>query len=339
MKIGIHQSKGTFSQRWISYCEKHKIEYKLVNCYSNDIIEQVEDCAALMWHFHHTNYKDALFAKGLLFSLEQSGKIVFPNFKTAWHFDDKIGQKYLLESINAPMVPSFVFYDRQSALKWIENSTFPKVFKLRGGSGSRNVRLAKTKKEAKLIVRKAFKEGFSQSDRLSQLQERIRKVKEGKESLFYILRGVGRVFIPTEYAKMHGKEKGYVYFQDFLPNNTYDIRLIVIGDKAFGLKRMVRKNDFRASGSGYIYYDRNDIDERCIEISFRVNRLIKSQSIAFDFIFDKENNPLIVEISYGYSVEAYNDCPGYWDKELNFHKGSFIPQEWMVQDIIDKVRS
>lgn len=138
MKIAIHNSKGSFSDRWIDYCEENNIQYKLVNAYDSDIVEQVKDCSAFMWHHHHANYKDTLFAKQLLYSLEQKGMKVFPNFNTTWHFDDKVGQKYLLEAIKAPSVPSFVFYSKKEALKWINNTTFPKVFKLRGGAGSAN---------------------------------------------------------------------------------------------------------------------------------------------------------------------------------------------------------
>ena len=109
MKIAIHHTPGTFSDRWISYCEEKGIPYKIVDAYSSDIVKQVEDCDAFMWHHHHANYKDALFAKQLLYSLQIAGKKVFPDFNTGWHFDDKVGQKYLLEAIGAPLVTSYVF--------------------------------------------------------------------------------------------------------------------------------------------------------------------------------------------------------------------------------------
>lgn len=35
-----------------------------------------------------------------------------PDENTCWHFDDKIGHKYLLEAIDAPLAPSYVFYNR-----------------------------------------------------------------------------------------------------------------------------------------------------------------------------------------------------------------------------------
>src|SRR6056297_501216 len=155
MKIAIHHSPSGFSSHWIDYCKKNNIPYKIVNCYKNSIISDLKDCDALMWHFHQTNHKDILFAKELIYSLQSAGKKVFPDFHTAWHFDDKVGQKYLLEAIDAPLVPSYVFYDKEKALDWIEKTDFPKVFKLRRGAGSAHVKLAETPNEAKKLVRKA----------------------------------------------------------------------------------------------------------------------------------------------------------------------------------------
>lgn len=334
MKIAIYKNKG-FSERWIEYCEKKHIDYKLVDVYSTNIIEQVKDCNAFMWHHSQDDYKDVLFAKQLIYSLEASGIKCFPDFYTTWHFDDKVGQKYLLESIGAPLVPSYVFYTQKDAIDWIEKTTFPKVFKLRGGAGSSNVKLAHTKTEAKKLVKKSFGRGFTQFDRLGYLKERIRKWRIGKDSFVGVLKGIGRLFIITEYAKMHGREKGYAYFQDFIPNNEFDIRVCVLGDKAFALKRMTRKGDFRASGSGIIIYEKAQIDERCVKIAFDINKKLRTQSIAYDFVFDQKNQPLIVEISYGYAVKAYDLCEGYWSDDMKWHKGShFDFCGWMVEELL-----
>jgi hypothetical protein len=205
------------------------------------------------------------------------------------------------------------------------------VFKLRGGAGSANVQLVPTKKDAIRLVNRAFGKGFPQFNRRGNLKERIRKYKEGKDTLWGVCKGIGRLFIPTELAKMVGPEKGYVYFQDFIPNNTFDIRIIIVANKAFAIKRLTRKNDFRASGSGMIIYNKEEIDEQCVKIAFIVNEKIKSQSIAFDFVFDADNNPMIVEISYGFIKEVYDPCEGFWNKDLNWHEGPFDPYGWMVE--------
>jgi len=332
MKIAIHDREGSFSDRWIEHCQQKEINYKIVNCYDSDIMQQISDCDALMWHHSHVFYKDVIFAKHLLYSVQASGKKVFPDFNTTWHFDDKVGQKYLLESIGAPLVSSYVFYTKKEALVWIDKTTFPKVFKLRRGAGATNVKLIKSKSEACKLVKRAFGKGLSQFNKWNNLSERIRRFKEGKENITGIVKGIGRLFIPTEFAKMYPREKGYAYFQDFIPNNNTDTRVVVIGNRAMAEKRHVRKNDFRASGSGTYSYE--DINIEAIKIAFSVSKTLKLQSAAYDFIFDKNDNPLIIEVSYGFGTKGIKEAPGFWTDDLEWHSGTVKPEEWILEDIL-----
>lgn len=340
MRIAIHHRPGSFSDRWIAYCEKNDIDFKIVNAYDSDIVEQVSDCDAFMWHHHHANPRDVLFAKQLIFSLETAGIKCFPSFNTTWHFDDKVGQKYLLEAIDAPLVPSYVFYTKQDALTWFDITSFPKVFKLRGGAGSSNVMMAHNKKEAIKLVNKAFGKGFPQSSISNLISEDRRKHREGKMSFAAVIKDIAAYYLkPDSFHKENSLEKGYAYFQDFIPNNSFDIRICVVGNKAFALKRMVRKGDFRASGSGMIIYNKDQIDERCVKVAFEVNERLNAQSLAFDFVFDNNNNPLIVEISYGYATAAYDKCEGWWDDSLEWHGGSnFDFCGWMVDNLIKEIQ-
>ena len=334
MKIAIHKAAWGFSPDWIRYCEQNKIEHIIVNCYDSDIINQVSDCDVLLWHHHHILAKDKLFAQQLLYSLEQAGMTVFPDFKTGWHFDDKLGQKYLLEAIGAPLVPTFAFYSKSDAIKWFEQTTFPKVFKLRGGAGSANVKLIKSKSAAISLANKAFGRGFAGYDRLGNLTEILRKFSIKKASSTDVLKSIRRLFMSTEFARIHGSERGYMLFQEFIPNNNFDIRVVVIGKKAFALKRMVRKGDFRASGSGYIKYEKSEIDERCVKIGFDVSEKLGANCVAYDFVFDTQDNPLIVEINYGFAHEAYFDCPGFWDRNMNWNETKFNAAELIIEQYV-----
>jgi|SRR5690554_6487055 len=334
MKIGIHHRRGSFSDQWIEYCEKEGILYKIVNAYDSDIILQLSDCTAFLWHHHHNNYRDALFAKQLLISVQKMGLKVYPDFDANWHFDDKLSQKYLFEALKLPYIPTYVFYDKDKALEWVKTADFPKVFKLRGGAGSKNVKLIKNKWEASKKVRKAFGSGFSQFDSLDNFKERVRRYREGKDTIVGLLKGVARLFLPTEFSKLHGKEKGYVYFQDFILQNDHDIRVIVIGDKAFAIKRLVRRGDFRASGSGNIVYDRKEIDIEAVKLAFQISSELRGQSVAFDFV--KQNGKLLlVEISYCYTANVYDLCSGYWDSNLNWFETKFNPQFWIIKNLLE----
>ena len=335
-KIGIHHTKGYYSDLWISYCESKGIDYKLVDCYRSDIIEQLSDCDALMWHFSHKSPKATKFAKELLYSIQASGKKVFPDFNTVWHFDDKLGQKYLFEAVGVPHAPAYAIYSKKEAFKWAAETSYPKVFKLRNGSTSANVKLVKTKGQARRLIRKSFGRGFKQYQGWSNLKERLRKYRLGQNSREEVLKGILRLFWSTEYDRITGREKGYVYFQDFIPGNEFDIRVFVIGDKAYALQRMVRKNDFRASGSGVYRLGEEYIDKEVVRLSFEISEKLHTQCLVFDFVLLNEK-PYVLEISYG-TLPNYDICLGYFDKELKWHDGTFDYGGVMVEEVLAGIK-
>lgn len=336
MKLAIHHTKDSFSERWIEYCKGNHIEYKLVDCYSNDILQQLADCSALMWHFSQNSPKAILCARQLVYSVEASGRKVFPDFFTVWHFDDKLGQRYLLEAIGAPLAPTWIFYDKSEAIQWVKKADFPKVFKLRGGAGSQNVRLVKSRNQARLLICKAFGHGFLAYDAFGNLKERLRKYKLRKTNFQDLIEGTIRFILPPPYARIRGREKRYIYFQEYIPGNDHDIRVIVIGNKAFAIKRMVRSNDFRASGSGTVLYEKENFSDEIIRLSFEMSEKLKSQCAAFDFVFSG-GKAYVLEVSYGFIKEVYDDCTGYWDNDLSWHEGKFNPCGWMVEDMVKEL--
>jgi hypothetical protein len=129
-------------------------------------------------------------------------------------------------------------------------------------------------------------------------------------------------------------QKDSILFQTYLPNNTFDTRVTIIGKKAFAFRRFVRKNDFRASGSGILDLDPDKIDMRCIEIAFRISQKLKFDTMAYDFIYDQANNPFINEISYCFVDRIVHDCHGYWDEQLAWHDGNYWPQQMQLEDFL-----
>lgn len=337
MKIGIHHTEGLFSERWIPYCESKGIPYKLVDCYRSDIIEQLDDCDALMWHFSHKSAKASKFAKELLYSVQASGKKVFPDFNSVWHFDDKLGQKYLLEALKVPFAPAHAFFAKKEALEWASETTYPKVFKLRNGSSSENVKLVKTEKAARKLINKAFGKGFKHYEGWTNLKERIRKYRLGHAGLMDVAKGVFRLVRPTDYASVSGREKGYVYFQDFMAGNDHDVRIFVVGDKAYGKKRMVRENDFRASGSKDYYYDKDLVNEEVVKLAFEISDKLKAQSVVYDFVY-MEGKPVVLEISFGTVMSGFDSCVGYWDRDMNWFDGQFDPYGLMVENVLKSIK-
>src|SRR3989442_1610697 len=160
VQLAIHASEGSFSERWMAYCDEHKIPYRLVNCLDSDIIAQLASVDVLLWHWHYPEPRAQLMARQVIMAAEAMGVAVFPSTTTCWHYDDKVGQKYLLEAVGGPLVPTNVFYDLREALQWIVGAVFSKVFKLRTGAGSFNVSLVPAPQGAPTLTRHAFARGF-----------------------------------------------------------------------------------------------------------------------------------------------------------------------------------
>ena len=334
MKIAIHHRKGSYSERWIEYCQEHKTDYKIVNAYDSDIIRQVEDCDIFMWHYHQGLAADMNFAKQLLFSLEQAGKLVFPDFRTAWHFDDKLGQKYLFEANGIQAAPAYAFYDEEHALAWAKTTTYPKVFKLRGGASSYNVELVRSFKEAKKYIRKAFHASFPAYDKWRHLRRIVKRVFVGEASLRELLSAISLPFrlIPTDALTAH---KGYIYFQEFIPSENFDYRVELCGDKAIALVRYAKKGDFRASGGHNDHFEHELIEPDVITFAFEIADKLQLQAAAVDIIRDSRNGKLyLVENSYCYGVDADEFEHGYWDRNAVWHDEPFNGIDWMIEEMI-----
>lgn len=324
MKIAIHHRKGSFSDRWIKYLEQYNIPYVIVNAFENDIIRQIKEqkITHFMWHYNQNYFEDMLHAEILLRSVNQIGIKTFPNEDSYWHFDDKVAQKYLLEALDVPLVKADVFYQEKEAEEYIEKTSFPKVFKLKGGAGSINVKLVKTKQQARKIVKQAFGSGFHAFDSkavFTDTIERFWRQKSMHNFLRIIKWGYKGIFVDKQY-KVFPKQRNYVYFQEFIPDLKYDIRLIVIGKKCFYLKRNTRDNDFRASGSGMLEFAPVKFNLEAVDIAFKASKKLNMRCVAYDFIFNSKDQPLIVEISYGFQPYVYDQCLGFYDEALNWNE-------------------
>lgn len=328
INIAIHYREGGYAKRWVDYCEENGLNYKLVDCYSNNIISDLKDTDVLLCHFHRYEFKNGKIAESILTIAEHKGINVFPNKMTRVSFDEKLIQKYILESVNAPSPTTFVSFNLNESKLWLSKQKPPLVFKLSKGAGSKNVMLVDNTEGEKLI-QKMFSKGI--------LSFKAPLNSNFKLSIKKILYNYYRYFsfrIPEAKLKNKfvGEEFHYSYFQEFLPKNDHDIRIVVIGDKAIGLKRLVAKNSFKASGSGIILYDYKLIPIECISKAFKVQKDLDFQCMAYDFVLHPTKGYQIVEICYGVASRAYDKCQGYWTEDLKWTANNLI----VIEDLIIK---
>lgn len=315
MRIAVHKNSDMlFDTNWIKILINKGVDVKIVNMRDDSALDIVKECDGVMWHFHHSPL-DKNCAPKILSVIEDYLKIpVWPNRCTREFFDEKVAQYYFMKLTGVPHVPTWVFWNYEKACDFImREAEFPMVFKLSVGAGGANVLKVDTQKDALAMTNQMFKIGMEPYS-----FNEFRKRQTITQKLLY-----------PEYYQI---QKEYVYFQKYLPNNK-DIRITVIGDRAFGYCRLNRKDDFRASGSGRIVYDMGNIPEEAIRTAFYLSDIGHFQSMAYDFLLDN-GRPVVNEMSYGYVSKLVYDCSGHWDKNLNWIKGHMLPEEAQIEDFI-----
>ncbi len=322
------------SPRWADLLKQAGHRVKWVDVRRPDILEQLAGCQGFMWRWAHFKGMGRI-ARRLLPVIERElGVAVYPDQNTCWHYDDKGAQAYLLRAASIPIPQTWLWFDAQAAREWAKATTYPVVLKLAGGAGSTNVRLIQTAGEAHAWIDRLF------NQRLSSLEEDQFKPLPWKERLsaaWNILQSGSR---PTILDDGFEPQSGYVLFQEFLPGNTFDTRVTVIGNRAFAFRRLNRDNDFRASGSGRIDWKPEVIDPKFVLLAFSTARRLKTQSCAIDGLY-RGKECVVGEISYTYATWAVQTCPGHWNLDgtpaagaLQWIPGKMWPEEAQIEDFL-----
>jgi glutathione synthase/RimK-type ligase-like ATP-grasp enzyme len=346
LNIGIHPDLigvESYSDKWRVFLEERGAETRILNLLASDALVQAQSCQGIMWRWGH-NPQDKQSARRILYTIEHHlGIPVFPNSRTAWHYDEKVAQYYLLQTLQAPMPKTWLFWKREDAVAWSKTASYPFVLKLSAGAGSANVLKVHSRQEANSLIERVFDQGifpYTLSHRenivtwphfrmqINALLGRFRA------SWLYVWSNKYPPLPPVWWRP----ERNYGYFQEFLTGNAFDTRITVIGDRAFGFRRLNRPEDFRASGSGLIDYAPEKIDIRCVDTAFRLSRDGEFQSMAYDFLFDR-GEPVVVEISYTFADRAVYNCPGHWCADLSWVGTQMWPEEAQAEDFLNHIRT
>lgn len=154
---------------------------------------------------------------------------LIPSYEALKAHDNKGFQVYMAKKYGFNLIESNYFSDYTEVEN---NQNYPVVFKLANGASSQGVRLIKVFDDLK---KNFFVDSISQNIvRLKRkLKELIFKSRFDKQWHEYILYGESRFVL-----------------QSFVNGLDCDYKVLVFGEKFYILKRFIKYNDFRASGSG-----------------------------------------------------------------------------------------
>jgi hypothetical protein len=314
INIGLIKDRNTnWWQRFEEELQPYHLPYRLIDIEADNWLDDVTPCTHIIWR---PNLSDPFLRQAqekLSLIHHFLGIPTFPDAAAFWHYDNKNAQYYIAAHSHLKMVPSFVSYSYQAARHYLDGCVYPLVSKSASGAASTNVRLLRSRREALRELRYLFNRTV-----LPRATHRTLQLLGLKQ---------------TKYSC----QKHYVHFQQFIPDNPGDFRVTTIGpDRAFAFVRDNRTNDFRASGSGRIRYDRDLHREDAIRYCLTVSRDHRFDTMAYDILFAGKDF-FLTEFSYTYADVASHDAPAHYvpqARPLSFHEGHSWPQTLLLKYLL-----
>jgi len=172
---------------------------------------------------------------------------------------------------------------------------------------------------------------FISKSKISYASHNVRFIKDKKAAEKEIFMAFSEQGIPM-YKDL--KQKGYVLWQKFLPNNDYDRRVVIIANKyAYGGKRYNRENVPLASGSDKTEPERVLSDEfkELFDFSLKFSKANDLSLAAIDILKDKNGKYKVIEsqCSWG-TTETGGDTPIF-----EYHDGKWIKSKYVRERMFD----
>lgn len=287
--------------KFIRFLKNNNIPYDFFKAHENDWMDQAKDFNLILWRptSDPVTIEEALMK---IYLLENKlDKICFPHYKDMWFYENKIKVHYLLALNEFPTPDTFISFSRKEAIDFAKICNYPLVSKVCTSSGSAGVELIENKKQALSYISKVF--------------------GEGRETYWNFRR-----------------QKDYVFFQEFIKNAQYDLRVIIVGDLYFGYYRYPKNNDFRASGSGKIGW--KEIPKKALNLAKKVKESLKTTMLAVDMIPDGRKSFKIIEASIFFRVDdgielAIDGVSGHYiqdNGEFIFREGQYWIPELLAKE-------
>lgn len=305
--IGIVRDNEIFP-RWTKYCrflENNSFDYRVYDIHTHDWIENAEDLDIIIGIPSSEIWHLEEFQRKYYFLERFLGKVCYPSMDHTNLYEDKILEAYLSRIYGFPFANTYISYSEADALKIIENLTYPVVNKISPSSGSVGVELVYSLKHARRIIRQSFST-------------------------------IGK----NTYTN-HFRQKNYIYFQDFIPNDGYDIRVIVVNNWVFGYYRRVLEGDFRASGMNLV--EKRGLPETAMRIALQINKVVNSPLLVVDMAHGLDGKYYIVEFSPMCQMEFpeqlhVNGIPGVYifsgTGTFQFEKGKYWVHELALREFL-----
>ncbi len=310
MKLGILKTWIDYHHNYINACEALNIDYEVIDILDVNWVEKIKvsDCDGFLCRppmdFQE---RKTIFDEKIYFINKFLNKPIYPSYDEQFIYENKRNMASFLQIMNFPHPKTYVFARKEDALEFIDNCTYPIVFKANIGSASTAVEIVRDKVHAKkniLSLFGKFNELFTFGKILFRKSNRLKGLK---------------------YPALSSTQKFYAIIQEY-HKIKWEWRMIKIGDSYFGHQKLL--NGEFASGSGFDAVGWVDPPKELLFLIKEVCEKGEFYSMSVDIFETEDGEYLINELqsvfgAYDRPQMYIDDVPGRYIYE----NGSFIFEE------------
>ncbi|WP_138433364.1 ATP-grasp domain-containing protein [Winogradskyella algicola] len=231
------------------------------------------------------------YVEDIVLGLELIGANVIPGYKYLRAHHNKMFMEIIRDVAPIPEIKNIksnYFGTFEDFKKSADSFSYPLVLKSAFGATSKAVTLISNKKEA------------------------LKKIKSysNSKSFWYDLKDYIRAIKHKGYKRESRYRRKFIV-QNLISGMDRDYKILVFGDKYYVLERRVKKNDFRASGSGLINYTK-DIPAGMLDYAHDFFEKQNLPFFAMDVAFDKQNFSLIEFQALYFGTHTLDTAPYYF---------------------------
>ena len=260
------------SYKWKLACEKAGVKFDIIKLHQNDWLERIrarEYSFCLLKPPGEIEPFKQLYDERVYIIVKVLGIKTFPSYEEAYIYENKKLLSYFLKARKIPHPKTFVFYEKNDALQFVNDTEFPIVAKTSIGASGTGVKIIHTREQAVRYVKKAFsRKGIRRRFGPNRVTGTPKKwFNKAIRSPSYFIKKL------QQYMKRNNDtQKWYVLFQEYIPHD-FEWRVTRIGESYFAHKK-VKVGD-KASGSKGIDYVKppekllNFVKKTCDENNFK----------------------------------------------------------------------
>lgn len=282
--------------------------------YLKDNIKDVKGCIVIYTSSQRIEHKS--YIEDIMYLLKDDNLLI-PSFEALKAHDNKGFQCLMDMKYNLGLIQSDYFADISEVR--VNQVEYPCVFKPANGASSTGVAIIQSTLELKSKLTDVL--DFSLHDLKRIMRKYIFKSRYNDNWERYIAFGKKRFVL-----------------QKFIPNLTYDYKVLILNDKYYALKRFTAEGDFRASGSGIHSREFDKEINLILDKAYEFKTKYKSHIYSLDFCIDNDNDVRLIEFQFTHigpvtlTESAFyfiRESKGNWDKvnqkshlELEFSKST-----------------